>query len=99
MINKFLNLILPVFILFTISGFTTANKVSGTVYDNYIEVIENVTVEIGDKKTLTDAEGNFTLEIDGGYPLKIKFSKEGYETKELELKEAKDKLEVVLEEL
>lgn len=99
MINNFLNLSLSVFILFIISGFSVTNKVSGTVYDNYIEALENVTVEIGDKKTLTDAEGNFSLEVDGSYPLKIKFSKEGYEAKEIEIQDLKSKLEVVLEEL
>lgn len=84
---------------FIFSGFTAVKKVSGTVYDDYIEAIEKVTVKIDDKQVFTDEQGYFSLETDKDYPFTLEFSKEGYETKVIELKEPSDDLEVVLVEL
>lgn len=85
--------------IFFITLLASEITVKGTVYDEYIETIEGVTIEFNGKKVTTDAEGNFSLEGIDNFPVKVLFSKEGYESKEIELKEQNVGLEVVLKEL
>lgn len=86
-------------IFFATIFFTSEITVKGTVYDEYVETIEGVTVECNGKKIKTSAEGSFSIEGIEKLPIKIVFSKEGYENREIEVKGQDEELEVVLTEL
>lgn len=86
-------------IFFIITLLTSEKEVKGKVYDEYIETIEGVTIEFNNHKITTDAEGNFSLDGIEQFPIKVKFSKEGFESKEVEVEEQADDLEIVLMEL
>lgn len=75
------------------------NEVKGKVYDEYIETIEGVVVEFNGKKISTNADGSFSLEGIDKFPVKVKFSKEGFESKEIQVEEQVNDLEIVLMEL
>lgn len=86
-------------VVLLISSFTTAKTtIKGTVYDNYVEVLENATIKLEDNEVKTNADGYFSLETEKTYPLTIEVSKEGYETKKVEITEPDEELEIVLAE-
>ncbi len=97
MLQKFKFLLVALIPMF-LSLSSTKSHIEGAVFDNYIEPVEGALVKIIDKETKTDADGHFNLDTDSPLPIKITFSKEGYETKEIELKDATKKVKVVLEE-
>ncbi len=75
-----LSLILPLFC------FSQSGKISGTVYDGeYNDVLPfaNVIVKGTEKGTITDFEGDYTLDLEEG-EYTIVFSFVGYETKEVQ---------------
>lgn len=97
MLQKF-KFLLVVLIPIFLSVSNVKSHIEGVIFDNYIEPVEGALVKVADAETKTDAEGNFVLDTDSPLPIKITFSKEGYETKEIELKDTSKKLKVVLEE-
>lgn len=87
-------------IMFVAKPNVTAHTVTGVVYDNFLDPIENVSVKAGTKEVKTDVDGNFTITTEEPLPLKIVFSKEGYEAKNITVTTESDKeIEIVLEEL
>lgn len=72
-------------------------KISGTVYDEYLEPFYNAKVTNGNKVTTSNDDGKFTILSDGKFPQKIKVSAFGYKT-ELVVVNSEKNVNIVLKE-
>lgn len=102
MINSIQNVVVvSLFTLLLLTNFTfsTQTHLQGTVYDNFLDPLEAVTIKVEGKELTTDIDGNFSITTDATFPIKVTFMKKDYETKEVTFSKPKSKYEVVLEEL
>jgi len=93
------NLIL-LFLLLIFNTALIAQNVSGNVSDDSGEALIGASVLVKGTTigTLTDLDGNFNLDYDGGYPFTIEVSYTGFNPQEMEISQATTNLNVQLEE-
>ncbi|MDC1161940.1 TonB-dependent receptor plug domain-containing protein [Tenacibaculum sp.] len=72
--------------------------ISGKVYDEYLETFSGAIVKTDTEKTITDAEGSFTLKTDKSFPFSITVRAFGYKMEIIEISSKEQEINVILKE-
>ncbi|RSC95210.1 TonB-dependent receptor [Tenacibaculum singaporense] len=90
-----------VMIVFTLAAITSYAqvKISGSVYDEYLEPFYNAKITSGENFTVSDEEGNFTIVLSSNtLPQTLIVSAFGFKTEEVSVISFEKKVNVVLKE-
>ena len=82
--------------LFCCVAFYAQTKISGYVYDVYLEPISSITVSSNNSSTKTNSQGAFTLKVFEALPVTIQVSGAGYQAQTVEVSDLEE-LYIVLE--
>lgn len=95
MVKKQLTLI--VFTLLAITSYAQV-KISGTVYDEYLEPFYSAKISQGKNYEISNTSGEFSLILEGKLPTSITVTAFGYKTEEIEITSIDQEINVILKE-
>ncbi|WP_440879760.1 TonB-dependent receptor [Tenacibaculum sp. C7A-26P2] len=95
MVKKQLTLI--VFTLLAITSYAQV-KISGTVYDEYLEPFYSAKISQGKNYEISNTSGEFSLILEGKLPTSITVTAFGYKTEEIEITSLDQEINVILKE-
>ncbi len=90
-------LAIVVFTLCALSAFAQV-KISGVVYNEYLEPFYNAKITSGGGTALSDVSGNFTITLNGKLPQRLEISAFGHQTEFIDVEKASQKINVILKE-